>query len=82
VARVSFQHGGKLFQCEVPLEDDWFQQPVLDLVNKAIKASKAKEQFIPLPLCDQTVSLVLVPRSLYKKAVSAGLIPRRHLLGE
>jgi hypothetical protein len=82
VARVSFKHGGKVFSCEVPWEDDWFQQPVLDLVNKAVKAVKAKEQFIPLPLCDQTISLVLVPPSVYKKAVSAGLIPRRHLLGE
>ncbi len=82
VARVSFQHGGKVFSCEVPWEDDWFQQPVLDLVNKAIKAGKTTEQFIPLPLCDQTISLVLVPPSLYKKAVSAGLIPRKHLLGE
>jgi hypothetical protein len=80
VARVSFRHGGKIFSCEVPWEDDWFQEPVLDLVNKAIKAGKAEEQFIPLPLCDQTVSLVLVTPALYKKAVSAGLIPRKHLL--
>jgi hypothetical protein len=82
VARVTFQHGGKVFKCEVPWEDDWFQQPVLDLVNKAIKASKAREQFIPLPLCDQTISLVFVPPSLHKKAVSAGLIPRRHLFDD
>ena len=82
VARVSFKQGGKLFSCEVPWRDDWFQEPVLDLVNKAIKAGKAKEQFIALPLCDQTISLVLVQPSLYKKAVSAGLIPRKHLLGE
>lgn len=81
VARVSFEHGGKTFSCEVPWEDDWFQQPVLDLVNKALKAGKAKEQFIPLPPCDQSISLVLVPPALYKKAVGAGLIPRKPLLG-
>ena len=81
VARVSFRHGGKGFSCEVPWEDDWFQQPVLDLVNRALRAGKAKEQFIALPLCDQTISLVLVPPALFKKAVSAGLIPRKHLLG-
>jgi hypothetical protein len=81
VARVSFEHAGKTFKCEVPWEDDWFQQPVLDLVNKAVKAGKAKEQFIPLPPCDQTISLVLVPPALYKKAVGAGLIPRKPLLG-
>ncbi|MBI1916774.1 MAG: hypothetical protein HYS12_18870 [Planctomycetes bacterium] len=80
VARVSFKQGGQLFSCEVPWEDDWFQEPVLDLVNKAIKANKAKEQFIPLPPCDQTISLVLVPPAIYKKAVSAGIIPRKHLL--
>ncbi len=80
VARVSFNHRGKHFECEVAWEDDWFQPPVLDLVNKAIKAGRAKEQFIPLPPCDQTISLVLVPPALYKKAMSAGLIPREALL--
>jgi hypothetical protein len=59
-----------------------FQQPVLDLINKALRANKLKDQFIPLPLCDQTISLVLVPPSMYKKAVGAGLIPRRHLLDQ
>jgi len=49
LARVSFTHGGKVFKCEVRWEDDWFQEPVLDLVNTAIMASNAKEQFIPLP---------------------------------
>src|SRR5262245_57623153 len=43
VARVSFRHGGKLFSCEVPWQVDWFQEPVLDLINKAIKPRKAKE---------------------------------------
>jgi hypothetical protein len=65
----------------VPREDDWFQRPVLDLVNKAMKAGKAREQFIPLPLRDQTIALVLVPPALFKKAVRAGLIPRQGLVG-
>ena len=41
---------------------------VLDLVNQAIEAGKAEEQFIPLPPCDQTISLVLVQPALYKTA--------------
>jgi hypothetical protein len=74
-ALISFRHGGKVYSCEVPWEDDWFQRPVLDLVNKAMKAGKAREQFIPLPLREQTIALVLVPPALFKKAVRAGLIP-------
>ena len=46
-----------------------------------MKASKAREQFIPLPLREQTIALVLVPPALYKKAVRAGLIPRQNLGG-
>src|SRR5262245_18070144 len=26
VARISFRHAGKKFECEVPWEDDWFQE--------------------------------------------------------
>ena len=81
VALISFRHDGKVFSCEVPYEDDWFQRPVLDLVNKAMKAGKAREQFIPLPLREQTIALVLVPPALHKKAVRAGLIPRQGLVG-
>ena len=69
------RHGGKLFSCEVPWEDDCFQRPVLDLVNKALRASKAEEQFIPLQPRGQTIFLVLVPPALYERAVHAGLIP-------
>ena len=75
MARVAFRHRGKVFKCEVPWGGGTFQQPVLDLVNQAIKAGQTEEQFIPLPPCDQTISLVLVPPALYKKAVDAGLIP-------
>jgi hypothetical protein len=81
VAQISFRHGGKVFSCEVPYEDDWFQRPVLDLVNKAMKAGKAREQFIPLPLREQTIALVLAPPALYKKAVRAGLIPQQRQAG-
>ncbi len=48
-------------------------------LNEAIEAGKAEEQFIPLPPCDQTISLVLVPPALYKTAASAGPIPRNPL---
>jgi hypothetical protein len=42
-----------------------------------MKASKAREQFIPLPLREQTIALVLVPPALFKKAVRTGLIPQQ-----
>src|SRR5262249_59804169 len=67
IARVSFRHGGKFYSCEVPWEDDCFQRPVLDLVNKAMKAGKAREQFISLPPRGQTVSLVLATPALYRR---------------
>lgn len=75
IARISFKHASTLFQCEVPWEDDWFQEPVLELVNQAIKKVEVKEQFIPLPPCDQSVSLAFTTPSIYKEAVRAGLIP-------
>jgi len=75
VARVQFDHAGHHFAIEVPWESDWFDYDVLVLVNDAIKWSGAAVQFMPLPLVDQTVSLVLIPPSIYRKAVKAGLIP-------
>jgi hypothetical protein len=50
-------------------------RPVLDLVNKALRASKAEEQFIPLQPRGQTIFLVLVSPAMYEQAVRAGLIP-------
>lgn len=80
VARISFRCVGNVFACEVPWEDDWFKGQVLDLVNDAMTACKVPEQFIALPPCDQTISLVLVSPEVYEKAVSVALIPQNDIL--
>lgn len=75
VARVSFEHYGHAYSIEVSYQDDWFQQEVLDLVNRALRESGCDRQFLPLPPCDQTVSLCFVPADVFDRAVRKGLIP-------
>jgi hypothetical protein len=75
VARVSFKHKGRLYICEVPFKDEWFQEPVLQLVNQALAESGASHRFIDLPSCNQTMSLALIPEAVYTQAVQLGLIP-------
>jgi hypothetical protein len=72
---VSFAHNGLAYSWFRPIATDWFQGEVLDLVNKALKESGAKERFIPLPAVDQCWSIAFVPPAVYNKAVRAGLIP-------
>jgi hypothetical protein len=82
IASISFEHGGKLYECTMPFEDDWVQQGVIDLINQAIRNSGKHSQFLPLPLCDQTIYLVLVPPDIFDAAIGAGLVPQEHLIDE
>jgi hypothetical protein len=75
--KVSFSHDGKRFSTTVPFDGDYFEMGILDLVNESLAASGTKERFIELPAVDQLVFLVLVPPSIYDKAVAAKLIPGR-----
>jgi hypothetical protein len=74
-ASVSFEHRGKSYSCEVPFKDEWFQEPVLQLVNEALSESGTMNRFIDLPSCNQTLSLALIPESVFTQAVQLGLIP-------
>ena len=74
-ARVSFQHRGKRFYCEVPWHSDWFDIKVIDLVNKALEASGTDARFIELPTVDQNIYLVLISNVAFEKAVELGVIP-------
>jgi hypothetical protein len=74
-ASVSFVHQGKDYSCEVTFKDEWFQEPVLQLVNEALAESGTMHRFIDLPSCNQTLSLALVPESVFTQAVQLGLIP-------
>ena len=76
VGQISFKHGSKLFSREIPFTADWFQMEVLDLVNDALAATKAKPRFIPLPTdTGQIMLLGFVPPEIYEKAFKAKLIP-------
>jgi len=75
IARVSFEHQGTTYDCEVLLHDEWFQDPVLQLVNRALSDSGVEHRFIDLPPCNATRSLALVPPSVFKKTVDLKLVP-------
>jgi hypothetical protein len=79
---VSFAHNGLEYRYYRPVAMDWFQEGVLDLVNRALKDSGAKERFIPLPAVDQCWSIAFVPPAVYKRAVRAGLIPTQEMVNE
>ena len=80
--KISFDHRGKSYSCQVPFESDWFEFSVLDLMNKALEESKAEERFILLPAADQLANIVILPPAVYEKAVKEGLIPEADALSE
>jgi hypothetical protein len=75
IARVSFELDGESFEREFEQEDDWFSPEALELVNDALESVGRDERFIPLPPCDQTLSVCFITQDTYDAAVDIGLIP-------
>ena len=73
---VSFILRGTNYEITVPLNDDWFDPAVADLVNQAISEHGFEQRFIPFRADgDDAVRLFFVTESTWKKALQLGLLP-------
>jgi hypothetical protein len=72
--RIRFDHDGRSYTCTVT-EEGWYDDRFLEVVNKSLEDSGAKQRFIVLPSVDQTLGFVFIPPEMYADAVRVRLIP-------
>lgn len=79
-ARVSFEHDGRSYGCEVPWHDDFFRDEVHDLVNRALADSEVDQRFVFLPADESgDLLLALIRPEVGLEAERLGLLPESDL---
>ena len=72
---LSFTFKGKQFAATIPMDEDWFHEDAVTLVNQALKEFNIEQQFIDLPSAEQTAYYTFISENTYSKAVEQGVIP-------
>lgn len=72
---VGFDFADRRFDISVPLQSDWFDAALHDLINEALEKAGVAQRFLPLPVLDQILYLAFISPATFEKALAVGALP-------